>query len=104
MNVSPEPERSFQNKQERIAAGQPQDQAGNPNTNGPRNRPYDFVLASRRLAKLEVPTVVGGRSFANGLVFDSRLWNPPPPPVRWDDTARNMQHLPVMKTFMVPMR
>ena len=83
---------------------QPQDQAGTPNTNGPRNRPYDFVLASRRLAKLEVPTVVGGRSFANGLVFDSRLWNPPPPPVRWDDTARNMQHLPVMKTFMVPMR
>lgn len=83
---------------------QPADQAGNPNTNGPRNRPYDFVLPSRRLAKLEVPTILGGKSFADGLVFDSRLWNPPPRPARWDDTAKDMQHLPVMKTFMIPLR
>ena len=83
---------------------QPADQAGNKNTNAARNRPYDVVLASPALAKQEVPTELGGHSFKNGMVFDSRLWNPPPKPVKWDDTAQGMQHVPVMKTFAIPLR
>ena len=82
----------------------PADQAGNKNTNVARNRPYDVVLASPALASREVPTELGGRSFRDGMVFDSRLWNPPPKPVKWDDTAQGMQHVPVMKTFAIPLR
>lgn len=82
----------------------PVDQAANPNTNSQRNRPYDFVLPSKSLARLQVPTVLAGKTFPDGLVFDSRLWDPPPRPVRWDDTACDMQHLPVLKTFAIPLR
>ena len=49
------------------------------------------------------PTELGGQKFPAGLVFDSRLWNPLPPPAEWEDTARDLQHLPVMKTFRVPL-
>ncbi len=82
---------------------QPADQHGNPGTNTSRDRPYDFVLPNARLNACHVPTRVANRVFAQGLVFDSRVWDPPPAPVRTDDTtADNMQHMPVMKTFAVP--
>jgi len=83
---------------------QPADQAGNKNTNAARNRPYDYVLPNDPLDRCHVATVLNGRKFPDGMVFDSRLWNPPPSPAKWDDTARDMQHLPVMKTFAIPMR
>lgn len=83
---------------------QPADQEGNKNTNATRNKPYDFVLPSPALSKLHAPTVLFGETFPDGLVFDTRLWNPPPPPAEWEDTARGMQHLPVMKTFRIPLR
>ncbi|NLB65592.1 MAG: hypothetical protein GX803_03875 [Lentisphaerae bacterium] len=82
---------------------QPTDQNGNPNTNSPRTRPYDYVLPSPALAPHHAPTVLAGQTFPDGLVFDTSLWNPPPPPAEWDDTAANMQHLPVMKTFHIPL-
>lgn len=83
---------------------QPSDQSGNKNTNATRNRPYDYVLASAALDRCHVATVLNGRKFPEGLVFDTRLWNPPPAPARWDDTARDLQHLPVLKTFAIPLR
>ena len=82
----------------------PTDPNGNPNTNFPRNRPYDFILPSPALAPHHAPTVWGGQKFPHGLIFDTRLWNPPPPPAEWEDTARNMQHLPIMKTYRIPIR
>jgi len=82
----------------------PADQEGNKNTNANRNRPYDFVLPNPALAPCHVPTPLAGRKFPDGLVFDTRLWNPPPAPAEWEDTARNLQHLPVMKTFRIPLR
>ena len=82
----------------------PADQEGNPNTNASRTRPYDFVLPNPALAPLHIPTVLGGITFPHGLVFDSRTWNPPPPPAEWDDTSRNLQHLPVLKTFRIPIQ
>ena len=84
-------------------SAQPVDQAGNKNTNASRNRPYDYVLPNPALAPYHAPTVLGGQKFPAGLVFDSRLWNPLPPPAEWEDTARDLQHLPVMKTFRVPL-
>ena len=80
----------------------PADQQGNKNTNASRNRPYDFVLPNPALAKCHAPTVLAGKTFSAGLVFDSRLWSPPPPPAEWEDSARDLQHLPVMKTFRIP--
>ena len=82
----------------------PVDQDGNPNTSAKRNRPYDFVLPNPALAKCHAPTVLGGQTFPDGIVFDSRLWLRPPPPALREDTARNMQHLPVMKTFRIPIQ
>ena len=85
-------------------ARQPADQQGNKNTNAVRNRPYDYVLPNPALARLQVPTVLGGQTFPDGLVFDTRLWNPPPEPAEWADSARDLQHLPVVKTFRLPAR
>ena len=81
----------------------PADQDGNPNTSAKRTRPYDFVLPNPALARCHAPTVVGGKTFPDGLVFDSRLWSPPPPPAEREDSARDLQHLPVMKTFRIPL-
>lgn len=81
---------------------QPADQEGNRNTNANRSRPYDFVLPNPALARHHVPTLLAGRKFPSGLVFDSRLWAPPPPPAEWEDSSRDMQHMPVMKTFRIP--
>ena len=82
----------------------PVDQLDDETTNAQRNKTYDYVLANTALDEYHVPTVVGGLTFREGLVFDSRLWNPPPPPVRWEDSSLDMQHMPVMKTFRVPLR
>ncbi len=85
-------------------SAQPADQQGNKNTNANRNRPYDYVLPNPALAQCHVATTLGGAEFPGGLVFDTRLWNPPPAPAEWEDTARNLQHLPVLKTFRIPVR
>lgn len=82
----------------------PADQEGNKNTSANRTRPYDFVLPNPALARHHVPTVLGGTEFPDGLIFDTRLWNPPPAPAEWEDTSRDMQHLPVMKTFQIPLQ
>lgn len=80
----------------------PADQKGNPDTNSVRTHPYDVVLPNRALAPYEVKTVVGGLGFPDGIVFDTRLWSRPPFPARKDDAGASLQHLPVMKTFRVP--
>lgn len=80
----------------------PADQNGDPNTNTPRTHPYDVVLPNRVLAPCEVGTIVGGLSFPDGIVFDTRLWGRPPVPARRTDSGDNLQHLPVMKTFRIP--
>lgn len=80
----------------------PADQQGNDNTNGPRSRPYDWVLVDRELAKAQRPTVIGANTFANGLVFDSRVYTPladVAPVQKLDSDATNMQHMPVVKDF-----
>jgi endonuclease/exonuclease/phosphatase family metal-dependent hydrolase len=83
----------------------PVDQEGNDSTNGPRNAPYDWVMAGASLGKLQVPTVIGANSFPNGLVFDSRVYTPledVAPVMKFDSEAENMQHMPVVKDFAVP--
>ena len=78
----------------------PTDQLGDPDTNIPRSRPYDYVLPNPALESAHRPLSFGGSSFPNGLVFDSRMWDPPPAPVRPNDSAEiGVQHLGVLKLF-----
>lgn len=83
----------------------PVDQNNNGNTNAGRAKPYDWVLADTDLAAYAVPVVVGSSSFANGLVFDSRVFNPlsaVAPVQSGDSGATNMQHMGVVRDFRVP--
>ncbi|MDP0490849.1 MAG: endonuclease/exonuclease/phosphatase family protein [Verrucomicrobiota bacterium JB023] len=82
---------------------QPVDQNGNGNTNANRNKPYDWVMPNAALLALHSTYSIGGRDFPNGLVFDSRVWQVPPEPVRREDSAAvNMQHMAVVKAYTLP--
>ena len=83
----------------------PADGAGNDNTSGPRTKPHDWLLAGPSFAAYQVPTVIGADNFANGLVFDSRVYTPladVAPVMMGDSAATNMQHMAVVKDFHLP--
>lgn len=74
------------------------------NTNAGRTERYDYVLPSFNLAARQVPTVIGSRTFASGLVFDSDVFTPlsEAAPVRLGDShVTGMQHMAVVKDFRV---
>lgn len=80
----------------------PTDEAGDADTNQPRNKPYDRVMAEPELDALEVPFAVGNISFSNGLVFDSRVFSDLSlvQPVQLADSAAfQMQHMAVGRSF-----
>jgi len=83
----------------------PADGAGNDNTSGPRTKPHDWLLADTDLAAFGLPVAVGQRAYAGGLVFDSRVFTPladVAPVQSTDSAAQNMQHMPVVRDFLVP--
>jgi len=82
----------------------PVDQAGNGNTNTPRSRPYDWVLASSRLDTCKAPVAIGAASFSGGLVFDSRVYAPlgDVAPVEPSDSDSPLQHMAVVRDFTLP--
>lgn len=87
------------------SAPYPDDGAGNENTNGPRTKALDWLLADPDLAALSVPVSIGARSFPAGLVFDSRTYEPlaDVAPIQVADSdALNMQHMPVVRDFAIP--
>lgn len=80
----------------------PADGAGNPMTNSPRNRPYDWVLVDPKTQASCVPVEIGGAKWEGGLVFDSRAYEPlsdVPPVQRGDSAAPQMQHMAVVRDF-----
>jgi len=84
----------------------PADNNGNPNTNLGRNKPYDYVLPSFSLTNRLTPVVVGSLTYPNGLVFDSRVYSANEltnfsPVVTADSGASGMQHMAVIKDFLV---
>ncbi len=88
-----------------IPENPPDDGFGNIATNAPRNRPYDWVLASRSLDAHAVPVALAGRNFPHGLVFDSRVFEPLsmlPPVNREDSGVPFMQHMAVVRDFRIP--
>jgi hypothetical protein len=88
-----------------VSAPRPVDQAGDADTNSGRSSPYDWVLAEPELDALETPVQIGSLSFANGLVFDSRVFSPlslVSPVLSTDSGVTNMQHMAVVRAFSVP--
>ena len=77
---------------------------GDPDTNQGRSKPYEYVLPSYSLASNRVATVIGSRTFPNGLVFDSRVYTPlseVSPVQQTDSSAFQMQHMGVVKDFRI---
>ncbi len=82
----------------------PADQAGDPDTNQSRAKPYDYLLPSFNFASNQTATFIGTHRFPNGLVFDSDvlpLLFPTNVVFINDSTAVNMQHMAVIKDFRV---
>ncbi len=77
-------------------------------TNRRRRKPYDWVLADGDLQSFAASVEIGDFTFPNGLVFDSRVFSTEEleasfPPVRRDDSdAENMQHMAVVRDFLIP--
>lgn len=85
----------------------PHDGMGNIFTNKPRNRPYDWVLTSPSLDAHEVPVKLAGKDFPDGLVFDTRIFEPldqVPPAQEGDSGLQQMQHMAVIRDFLVPVK
>ena len=88
-----------------IPANPPADQHGMIFTNAPRNRPYDWVLASAELERHSVTVKVADMEFPHGLVFDSRVFEPLEklaPVQKGDSGVPNMQHMAVVRDFRIP--
>ena len=82
----------------------PSDNFGNGNTNGPRTRPHDWLLASANLIPLEVPVVIGASGYTSGLVVDTRVYSPIAeiaPALTGDSGANGMQHMAVLRDFVI---
>lgn len=87
-----------------VAAPYPVDQENNGNTSRDRSKPYDHVLASHCLAALQTPTVIGSNQFDAGLVVDTRVYTPISdlaPAMSTDSAATAMQHMGVVKDFLI---
>ena len=80
----------------------PVDQIGDDDTNANRDSPYDWVMPNRALDDCHTALRVGGMTFVDGIVFDTRLWAAPPAPaLPGDSGVPGMQHMAVMKAFSV---
>jgi endonuclease/exonuclease/phosphatase family metal-dependent hydrolase len=83
----------------------PVDQNGNGNTNASRAKPYDWVLVDPDLHARRTSTVIGASSYASGLVVDTRVYTPLSEisPAQFGDSgATNMQHMGVVRDFLIP--
>jgi hypothetical protein len=89
----------------RVAGPHPVDGNNVGGTNAGRTQPYDWVMADADLYALQVPVRIGDAGYDAGLVFDSRVFNPisdVPPVLAGDSAAVNMQHMAVVKDFLLP--
>jgi hypothetical protein len=85
----------------------PIDQRGQDGTNASRRKPYDWVLADAELQRWMVPVEIGGDRFDRGLVVDTRVFRPIAaiaPAKGADSGVPNMQHMAVVKDYLIPPR
>jgi PKD repeat protein/endonuclease/exonuclease/phosphatase family metal-dependent hydrolase len=83
----------------------PVDNLGNSDTSINRNHPHDYVLPSYSMTNMLTSVVLPSNTFPSGLVFDSLYYTPlsDVPPVQLGDShSAGMQHMPVVKDFLVP--
>jgi endonuclease/exonuclease/phosphatase family metal-dependent hydrolase len=83
----------------------PADRNGNTNTNAGRTKPYDHVLVDSDLRAYQTSTVIGSSTFSAGLVADTRVYSPISeisPALSTDSGATNMQHMAIIKDFLIP--
>jgi endonuclease/exonuclease/phosphatase family metal-dependent hydrolase len=83
----------------------PADQLGDGDTNLSRATPYDWVLADADLDPTRTAVVIGNSSYPDGLVFDSRVYTPlteVSPVLLGDSGVSGMQHMAVVKDFLIP--
>ncbi len=91
----------------------PVDDDANPNTNSNRSKQYDYVLCDPALCAYQVPVVFPSstdatfRVYPDGLVFDTRTFTQAvldkyfSPASTGDSAASNMQHMAVVKDFLI---
>ncbi|QRK13579.1 lamin tail domain-containing protein [Archangium violaceum] len=87
------------------ASPYPADRNGNTNTNAGRTKPYDHVLIDSDLRAYQTSVVIGSSSFSAGLVADTRVYSPISelsPALSSDSGATNMQHMAIVKDFLIP--
>ncbi|MBN1206894.1 MAG: lamin tail domain-containing protein [Myxococcaceae bacterium] len=87
------------------ASPYPADRNGNTNTNASRGKPYDHVLVDADLRQYQTATLIGASSYASGLVVDTRVHSPLSeisPALSGDSGATNMQHMGIIKDFLIP--
>ena len=83
----------------------PADNNGDQDTNEPRSKPYDYVLPTFSLTNKLVPATFASHTFPNGLVFDSAVYTPlsdVSPVSAGDSHVTGMQHMGVIKDFLIP--
>ncbi len=88
-----------------VAAPHPVDRNNNGNTNAGRSKPYDSVFPDADLKALQTPVIIGSSTFSSGLVVDTRVYSPISeisPALASDSGATNMQHMAVVKDFLLP--
>ncbi len=87
------------------AAPYPVDNLGDGDTSGARTKPHDWVMPSPKLRSLQTDVVIGAQKFSSGLVVDSRVYTPLAdiaPVLKDDSGATSMQHMAVVKDFLLP--
>lgn len=106
LNTNARTEKAIENLAAAFVTGgtPPDDGAGNSNTNTPRSRPYDWVVAGAALDGCQRPVAIGARSFPSGLVFDSRVYSPlaDVSPILATDSDSPLQHMAVVRDFVLP--
>ncbi|HEU5069681.1 MAG TPA: hypothetical protein VFV96_04610 [Verrucomicrobiae bacterium] len=82
---------------------------GNPDTNEPRSKPYDYLFPSLPLRSFQTSVAFPSQTYANGLVFDSSVFatnaslDDIPPVTAGDSHAAGMQHMGIVKDFLLPL-
>lgn len=100
-----------------VSGPHPVDENGDEETNANRNKHYDYVLADYPLHEFQVPTVFYSskdptktKSYENGLVFDTRVYSQSvldeyfSPAQTSDSSASSMQHMAVVKDFLIELQ
>ena len=78
---------------------------GDPDTNAGRNSPYDYLLPSFSITNYLTSVVMPSQTFPNGLVVDTRVYTPVTdllPAVATNSGAFQMQHMAIVKNFVLP--